>query len=322
MIRIRLQWIVVLALAGFLGAGAPAPELGAQQFPSGPVTWIVTVTAGGSFDRLARGIGPALSQELGVPVVVKNVPGAEGYNQLYRSKPDGHTMGMVDVVGEGAPARGRKQVYDVSKFEYLGRINSGTNLFVAWPNSPFKKIGDLKKAREAVRCASFGGISTPTLECILLSARMGFPLTIVRFPGPADAVVGVVRGDADIATLGTVLWLDHIAKGNVVPLLLWADHADARVPGAPNLKDLGLEHLKVATVQRSVATSPGTPPARVQALGQALERAIKSDQVQKFLVERKFETDTQIGEPFRQTVAEIVDLLKQNEAVIQNFVKN
>lgn len=322
MTRNRRWWIGVFVVAALLGAGVSAPQLRSQEFPSGPVTWIVAVTPGGALDLVARGVSPALSREIGVPVVVKNIPGAEGYNQFYRSKPDGHTIGMVDVVGELAQALVRKQVYDASKFEYVGRINSGINLFVGWPKSPFKKIEDLKKAKEAVRCGSFGGISTPTLACILLSARLGFPLTIVRFPGPAEAIVGVVRGDADIAVLGATLWLDHIAKGNVVPLLLWADHGDTRVPGVPSLKDLGLEQLKVATVQRSVATSPGTPPARVQALSRALERAIRSEQVQKFLVERKFETDSQFGDAFHRTVAEIVDLLKQNEAVIRNFVKS
>jgi tripartite-type tricarboxylate transporter receptor subunit TctC len=322
MTRIRRWRNGALVAVVLLGVSPLAPESRSQEFPSGPLTWIVPVTAGGAFDSLARGVSPALSQVLGVPVIVKNIPGAEGYNHFYRSKPDGQTVGMVDVVGELAQALVRKQVYDVSKFAYLGRINSGTNLFVAWPKSPFKKIEDLKKAKEPVRCASFGGISTPTLECILISARMGFPLTIVRFPGPAEAIVGVVRGDADIATLGATLWLDHIAKGNVIPFLLWADQADARVPGVPSLKDFGLEKLKVATVQRSVATSPGTPPARVQALSRALEKSIKSDQVQKFLLERKLETDTQIGDAFRQTVLDILDLLKKHEAVIKNFVKS
>lgn len=322
MTRIRRWWMASPLLAVLLGAGALPPKAGSQDFPSAPVTWIVPVTAGGAFDGLARGVAPALSQELKFPVVVKNIPGAEGYNQFYRSKPDGHTIAIVDLVGELAQTLVRQSVYDVTKFEYLGRINSGTNLFVAWPKSPFRKIEDLKKAKEAVRCGSFGGISTPTLECILLSARLGFPLAIVRFPGPAEAIVGVVRGDADIATLGATLWLDHIAKGNVIALLLWADHPDARVPGVPNLKDLGLEQLKVATVQRSVATSPGTPPARIQVLSRALERAIKSDQVQKFLVERKFETDAQMSDAFRQTVADVVDVLEKHEAVITKFVKN
>ena len=322
MTRIHGWSNVAFAAVVWLGVALLSSDARSQQFPSGPVTWIVPVTAGGAFDNLARGVSPALSQQLGVPVVVKNIPGAEGYNQFSRSKPDGQTVAMVDVVGELAQALVRKQVYDVSKFEYLGRINSGTNLFVAWPQSPFKKIDDLKRAKEPVRCASFGGISTPTLECILISARMGFPLTIVRFAGPAEAIVGVVRGDADIATLGATLWLDHIAKGNVIPLLLWADQPDARVPGAPSLKDLGLEQLKVATVQRSVATSPKTPPARVQALSRALEKTIKSDQVQKFLLDRKLETDTQIGEEFRRTVADIRDLLKKNEGAIKKFVKS
>jgi tripartite-type tricarboxylate transporter receptor subunit TctC len=306
----------------FVGSAfAPAPLM-AQKFPSRPITWIVPYTPGGSFDVLPRGIAPALSKEIGVPVVVQNIPGAEGYNQFFRSPPDGYTIGIVDVVGELAQRLVRKPVYDVTKFEYLGRINTGVNLLVVSPKSPFRKLEDLKKAKQPVRCGSFGALSTPTLECILLSARLGFPLTIVRFAGPSETIVGTVRGDADIAVLGTVLWLDHIAKGNVIPILLWADGGDPRLPGVISLKDIGLSELKVVAVLRTVAASPGTSADRMQGLTTALWNAIKSEEVQKFLADRKFETDTELGEPFRQSLANLNALLGQYEPTIKRFVQS
>lgn len=293
----------------------------AERFPNQPVTWIVPYTPGGSFDILPRAIGPVLSKQLGVPVVVQNIPGPEGYNRFFRSFPDGHTIGMVDLVGELAGRLVRTPVYDATRFEYLGRINSGVNLFVASPKAGIRKLEDLKKAKESVRCGSFGALSTPTLECILLAERLGFPMTIVRFRGPAEVIVAIVRGDADIATLGTTLWLDHIAKGNVVPLLLWADEGDPRVAGVISLKDIGQSELSVAAVQRSVAASPGTPPERIRILATALGGAIKSDQVQKFLAKRNFETNTQIGGAFQSTIKDLTRLLAQFEPAIRKFVE-
>src|ERR1041385_493261 len=50
-----------------------APGAQAQQFPNGPVRWILPEPTGGNFDNLARGIAPALSRQLKVPVVVQNI---------------------------------------------------------------------------------------------------------------------------------------------------------------------------------------------------------------------------------------------------------
>lgn len=309
---------LLLALATQAGAQAPRP---AGAFPGQPITWVVPYTAGGAFDILPRAIAPALSRELGVPVVVQNIPGAEGYNRIFRAAPDGHTIGMVDVVGETALRLVRKQVYDITKFEYLGRINVGANLFVASPKAAFRRVEELKTAKAPIRCGGFGALSTPILQCILLADRLGFPLAVVRFSGPQEVIVGIVRGDADIGNLGTTQWLDHIAKGNAVPLLLWSDQADPRVPGVNNLRDIGLAELAVTAVQRSVAASPGTPVERVQVLAGALGNAIRSQEIQKFLVARKFETDTLVGDPFRKTVVDLFGLLQQHEPVIKKFVE-
>src|SRR6185436_16466686 len=50
----------------------------AQSYPSKTVHLIVPYPAGGGYDRLARLIGPKLSDRLGQPVIVENRPGAGG----------------------------------------------------------------------------------------------------------------------------------------------------------------------------------------------------------------------------------------------------
>jgi tripartite-type tricarboxylate transporter receptor subunit TctC len=56
-------------------------------YPDHAVRWIVPVGSGGAFDLLARALAPILSRNLGVPVVVENIPGSEGYRQIYAAKP-------------------------------------------------------------------------------------------------------------------------------------------------------------------------------------------------------------------------------------------
>ena len=67
----------------------------AQAYPGKPIHIVVSVTAGGSIDTIARSYGEALSQALGQPVVIENKPGANGNiaaAAVARAAPDGYTL--------------------------------------------------------------------------------------------------------------------------------------------------------------------------------------------------------------------------------------
>src|SRR3979490_1193048 len=71
------------------------PRASAQAYPSKPIHIIVSVSAGGSIDTIARSIGEALSQSIGQPVVIENRPGANGNiaaAAVARAAPDGYTL--------------------------------------------------------------------------------------------------------------------------------------------------------------------------------------------------------------------------------------
>jgi len=82
-----------------LGLLASTPLLAtravAQAYPGKPIHIVVSVTAGGSIDTIARSYGEALSQALGQSVVIENKPGANGNiaaAAVARAAPDGHTL--------------------------------------------------------------------------------------------------------------------------------------------------------------------------------------------------------------------------------------
>src|SRR3954467_11760620 len=69
-----------MLVAPFLAA-ALAPlsfEATANDYPSGPVTCVVSFPPGGSLDVVARAMAPKLQERLGKPVVVENRAGASG----------------------------------------------------------------------------------------------------------------------------------------------------------------------------------------------------------------------------------------------------
>jgi tripartite-type tricarboxylate transporter receptor subunit TctC len=67
--------VVAAALTAALGSSGPAA---AQGFPSRPITMIVPFPAGGPNDTIGRIVTERMRASLGQPIVIENVPGANG----------------------------------------------------------------------------------------------------------------------------------------------------------------------------------------------------------------------------------------------------
>src|SRR6476659_2514844 len=87
-----LRRVAVLASLPVLAGGALAA---APEFPTKPLRYISASAPGGASDLIARTVGAALSEILGVQVVVENRAGAGntiGAELAARAAPDGHTI--------------------------------------------------------------------------------------------------------------------------------------------------------------------------------------------------------------------------------------
>src|SRR5260370_21959786 len=105
-----------------LAAGAAAllavpPFARAQAYPTRPVHWIVSFTAGGPNDIVARLVGQYLSEKLGQQVIIENRVGAGGnvgMGAVLSSPPDGYTIGFV-----GANNAINATMYEKLPFDFL-----------------------------------------------------------------------------------------------------------------------------------------------------------------------------------------------------------
>jgi len=83
-----------------LAAGAAAlpavPRVAwAQAYPTRPITMIVPFAAGGSLDVVGRLVAQRMGTALGQPIIIENVPGADGtisVGRVARARPDGYTI--------------------------------------------------------------------------------------------------------------------------------------------------------------------------------------------------------------------------------------
>ena len=89
---------VLQMAAGAAALAAKSRVARSQSYPTRPVHWIVSFTAGGPNDTVARIIGQYLAERLGQQFIIENKVGAGGnigMAAVLSSPPDGYTIGFV-----------------------------------------------------------------------------------------------------------------------------------------------------------------------------------------------------------------------------------
>src|SRR4051812_46623178 len=105
---IRIVALIALSLVA-------AAQAAAQQYPAKPIRLVVPASPGGGTDITARSFVPALSDNLGQPVVIDNRGGAGGSigsDLVAKAAPDGYTLLMVYVSHATNPTLIAKLPYD------------------------------------------------------------------------------------------------------------------------------------------------------------------------------------------------------------------
>ena len=122
-----------LSLASLVGASS------AQDFPSRPVKFIVTVAVGSATDVVARLIAERASKELGQPIVVENLAGANGIigtQAVMRADADGYTVLIGNASSHGLnPATVKALPYDaVNDFVPISKVGSAIYVLATHPS--------------------------------------------------------------------------------------------------------------------------------------------------------------------------------------------
>jgi len=274
-------------LAG-LGAVLLATGLRAEEsdFPSRNIDFIITKAPGGGFDSLVRIVSPRIEKFLPrkVNVVPDNIPaggGGKGISQLYRSRPDGYTIGVVDIPGSFIlQAKQQAAGFDVNRLTWLCSLGEPEYMCIAvGANSPLKTFDDLKKVSNsrAVKFTSSGPEGTAYAATLIAAAIMGIRAQpITGYKGSGDYVLGAIRGDGDavVAPLNSVRSLQKANSLRILasfePRSSFRDAVDATALGKPELSHILMERL--------VAAPPGLPAGIKTILASALNKSMADPQ--------------------------------------------
>ena len=285
-----------LAIASALFLGIAAGETRAA-FPDKDINWIVPYPPGGGYDAWSRQIAAAMQKHLpqGVNVVVRNVVGAGGRTgsiQLYRAKPDGYTIGLLDVAGllpYQKAVGADKASFDVEKYVWIGRVANEPWVLLVSAKSPSKNLADLK-ARKDLSWGVEGVGSTKWLFSVLEARGLSLPLRFVSgYGGTGELIPASLRGDFDVWTNAGPAHIPYVQNGEMRALMQFGEKRMPVFPDVPTAKELG--HNVVAEILRLVAAPPGTPADVAKTLEQSFLKAMNDPDFKAWVEKSKQEAN-------------------------------
>jgi tripartite-type tricarboxylate transporter receptor subunit TctC len=281
---IALRFVNAFAcLAIAAGALAAAPVV-AAGFPERDITFIIPNQVGGGFDAYVRAITPAMEKYLPnkVNVVPLNVPaggGAKGVSQLYRARPDGYTIGILNIPGLFI-LQERGGGYDLNRFTWLAGLGKDPyGLAVPW-NSPIKSVADLQTLSKTrpVKFTTTGPDGTAYGVTMIATELLGIRLQLITgYKGSSEYVAAAVRGDGDAVITNLPLLSRFEASKSLRLIATFTtggtrhDIPDAAALGEPQLADL--------LVERMVGAPPNLPPDIKKVLVEAIDKAVNDPTV-------------------------------------------
>ncbi len=303
-----------------------AARKGADYFNRKTITFLVPVSPGGGFDSYARMLAPFIEKYTGSTVVVKNVPGGGtlvGTIQVYKAKPDGLTIGILEAASLAIRTlSGDSLGFDLNKFTWLGRISAEQRLFVVSKKSPYRSIDDMVKATKPVKFSAVGVGSTTYNDVCMFVEGFGIKAQLVTaYEGTSEADLAVVRGDVDAVEGTYISKRKFIESGDVLPILQFGSEPLAALKGTPVLEEIMDQSKLIRTeekpllvfmsnitkVGRGIATATGTPQDIAQILSKAVTQALNDPQLREIAAKRQFAIHALTGPEEQQLVKRVLE---------------
>ena len=317
------------ALLGAVAAAAvslSAPAVMAQgEWPTQPITIIMTFNAGSGVDVVARQIQDPLSKLLGQPVIIDYKPGAAGNiasEYVSRAKPDGYTLVFGTAATHGTNAAlYPKLPFDVEKdFEAVAPVVDVSNVLTINPdvikvNSLAEFVKEVKANPGKYNFASTGNGTGTHMAFAELNWRLGLDMVHVPYKGGPDAITSVLRGETCCIMNQVQTVLPHYKSGKLKLLAATTAKPVAAVPEVPPVGSTGIEGTKGfdSSIWFGIWAPKGTPAPIVNKLNAAVQQALQQPEIKKRLEDSGNSLRLESPEQFKKTVHE--NRLKSAEIV-------
>jgi tripartite-type tricarboxylate transporter receptor subunit TctC len=315
----------VVACALALAPAARAESVG-DFYKGKTIRIIIGAGIGGSYGVYGTLVSRHLGRFLpGAPaLIVQPMPGAGGLialNYLGTQAPrDGTVISVIHVTLVQVGLFNPKAKYDTGGFAWIGRLASLAIVGLATRQSGVRSIDDARK-REVVAAAP-GLNNVPGQMPFVLNKIAGTKFKVISgYPGTGQTFIALERGEAEMAatsmdSLRSLHW-DKIKRGDLVPIAAQAVGRLKEFPQVPTLLEFGKTEVEkaflgvfsiTAEIGRSLATPPGVPKDRVDALRAAFDKMLADPRFKDEVAKLRVELDPKRGADMHRLVADSIKM--------------
>jgi len=318
----------ILGLACVIAA-TPATAEPIEEFYKGKtLQMIIRSQAGGGYDSYGRLLARHIGRHIpGNPRITPvNMPGGGGIvaaNFIARVAPKDGTV--LTIVSQGLAvdqALGLNASFqaDLREFNWIGNMSDSNQILAVWHTSPTKTFDDARKRVTTIGTTQAGSISQQLTA--FYNNVLGAKLKIVfGYPDGHDVDLAMQRGEVE--GRGTNTWASYMSisphfvnEKLITPLLQVGLQKDPALPHVPLLREMGLRPQdqpvldfmsKAVAVGRPIATTPGTPPERVEALRRAFDATLKDPLFIKEAEKERAEISPMTGAQLAGIIRELIE---------------
>jgi tripartite-type tricarboxylate transporter receptor subunit TctC len=289
--RGAIACIFAAALAAAIGSSFAARADSVADFYKGKTIYIIIGTSpGNDYDFRGRLLARYLGEHVpGHPNVVPlNMPGAGGIqaaNYMANVAPrDGTYLHMIMSNMMSAQAMGTQSIrFDTRQLPFIGNTSSAPNVMVTWYTTKVTSIEDATR-RTVLMGAPMG--TEGVIYAELMNALIGTRFKIITgYPGGNEVNLAMEQGEVDgRASNSWASWKANqpqwLASKKINILMQVGLTRYPELPNVPLMLELAkndrdrkvMAFLSADTaISRSLVTTPGTPPDRVEALRRAFD---------------------------------------------------
>ncbi len=272
---------------GLIAAGLIAGSAALADFPTDDnITFIIPYGPGGGFDTIVRQYAPVMEDILGTTVVPENFEGvgaARGGQAIFRSDPDGYTIGIYNVPGLTVnQVTGRDQGYDIDAVTWIANLAVANYALAVPVDSDIMSVEDLCAMENPAKLSDTGATSTASVTTRITFGILGCEIVdVTGYSGSNAAMIAVISGEVD-ATIKPITSLTKYLEGDGgsgdlrIILTLTEDQV---MDGVPSATDIGHPELAKFTLNRIIGGPPNMPADVLATLEDALRQATESDAI-------------------------------------------